>query len=100
MTLGETAPVVLIVQLRTTDGASTTLCASVSPAEEGIGIASDAAVLLVQLWRESPNVIRGSIRHPKSGCTALVQGNDALWRLAGEVRLRFTEAEGGAAESV
>lgn len=98
MTLGETAPVALIVQLRT-EADSTKLYASVSPAEEGVGIASDAAVLLVHLWRESPDVIRGSIRHPKSGCTALVQGNDALWRLADEVRMRFTEAGSGAGES-
>jgi hypothetical protein len=98
MTLGETVPVALIVQLRTTDGDSTKLCASVWPAEEGMGIASDAALLLVQLWRESPDVIRGSIRHPKSGSIALVQGNGALWRLAEEVRVRFTEADGGAAE--
>ena len=100
MTLGETAPVALIVQLRTSEADSAKLCASVWPSEEGVGIATDAAVLLVHLWRESPDVIRGSIRHPKSGCTALVQGNDALWRLADEVRMRFTEAGSGAGESV
>ncbi len=95
MTLGGAAPVALIVRLHAAEPDATELCASVWPSEEGVGITTDAAVLLVHLWRESPEVIRGSIRHPKSGCTALVQGNDALWRLAGEVRMRFTTIDVG-----
>ncbi len=91
MNLAEGAPLSLIVRLASDEG-DRVVCARATPADDGFGLASDGATLLVKLWFEGPDVIRGSITHPKSGCIAMVQGNDALRRVAEEVRLRLTKA--------
>lgn len=90
MRLAETAPLSIVVRLEPI-AADRAVSASAAPADEGFGLASDPAILLINLWSEAPDVVRGSISHPKSGCTAMVQGNGALNRLAEEVRLRLTK---------
>ena len=91
MRLAETAPLSLVVRLEPAR-ADRAVCARARPADEDLGLISDAAVLLVNLWCEAPDVIRGSISHPKSGSIAMVQGNGALRKLAEEVQLRLKKS--------
>ncbi len=53
-------------------------------------LAVEAATLVLTLWHESPEIVRGRIDHLASGTVAYVQASGAILAMAQALRLRVT----------
>ena len=62
---------------------------SLSPTDARAALAIEPATLAVVLWRVDTNVIRISLRNPRTGRIAYAQGTDELATFAGELGLRL-----------
>jgi hypothetical protein len=70
-----------------------TLHAELSPATEGQCFRVKPSILIVRLWHESINVVRGSLHHPASGATAYIQGTDELAGISRALDLEVTRPD-------
>jgi hypothetical protein len=64
------------------------LNAVIRPADSNEIFSVDAALIIVSIWEEAAGIVRGSFRHPRSGTTALIQGNTALLDLGTQLRAK------------
>ncbi|HEY2476566.1 MAG TPA: hypothetical protein VGI19_17430 [Candidatus Cybelea sp.] len=64
------------------------LNAVIRPADSNEIFSVDTALIIVSIWQEAAGIVRGSFRHPRSGTTALVQGNAALLDLGNQLRVK------------
>lgn len=76
-----TGRVSAMLSLRPADGSITV---TVSAVEPGDRITVDDAVLVVTVWAESPDVIRGRFVDQGSGAVAYFQSSDAAFRSLAE----------------
>ncbi|HEX3549459.1 MAG TPA: hypothetical protein VHT53_03750 [Candidatus Elarobacter sp.] len=83
-------PASFIVRLHGEDARE--VCACARPANDDAELSVAETVVTINVWREGPGVIRGSISHPTTGCSAMFQGNDALDRLAHALCLRLDDS--------
>lgn len=83
-----TAPITLFVRL-VQGGASSDIALLVSSATEGVKLSARDAEFVVRIWREGPNVIRASFTNVRTGAVAMVQGNDALKRIAADIDVKL-----------
>lgn len=84
MELGASVPLELIVRL-VPDGRG--LHVYVESSTDERRLEAGRADLCVRIWSETPDVIRISLTDAASGRVAMLQGNDALRRLAAAVHL-------------
>ncbi|MGP6159684.1 MAG: hypothetical protein ACLPYS_19665 [Vulcanimicrobiaceae bacterium] len=61
----------------------------VAPVEEDRVLAAERAQIVVSLWCESATIVRGAIRHSRSGSVAYFQGSSALLRIVEALRVRL-----------
>ena len=62
---------------------------SLAPTDVRARLSIEPATLAVVLWRVDVNVIRISLRNPRTGRIAYAQGTDELAAFAGELGLRL-----------
>lgn len=86
MTSQENVPVVFLVRLSAGEGDSG-LQLRLLGQSESWRLSSGSADFVLRLWWETADVVRASITSVQSGNVAMVQGNQALRRLAIEAGL-------------
>jgi hypothetical protein len=62
---------------------------AVAPVEEHETLTTERSSVVVSLWQESAQVVRGAISHASSGTVAYFQGTEMLLRLAEVLNVRI-----------
>ena len=62
----------------------------VEPVEEGCALTAADVLVLLKIWREADDVVRGVVSHPDSSRIAYFQGNHTLVELAQAIGLQLT----------
>jgi hypothetical protein len=66
------------------------LHAEIAPSGDDERFTMRSALLVLRVWRESPEIVRCSLHHPASGTTAYVQGSEELAELSNILQLEVT----------
>lgn len=69
---------------------SDALQATIRPLEDDNRLSIAPSSLILSLWQESADIIRGSLRHPATGITAHFQGSSTLVDLSAALDLMLT----------
>jgi hypothetical protein len=66
------------------------LHAEIAPSGDDERFTMRSTLLVLRLWRESPQIVRCSLHHPASGTTAYVQGSEELTELSTILQLELS----------